>query len=139
MKFHVDALVSLIEDIIMNKFMQHIPSFVDIDGDPPSGEFETTEELLALEVVRRYGRSDDFSHFAISDHCLMEISDNGFKYWVVGYIKTPGLVDLPKWGGWKFRAELSSGEKVILSKEVVSSCGDILTLKDGTKARNLGG
>lgn len=119
--------------------MQHIPSFIYRAEKPTTVEFETTEQLLSLEIVQRYTTRKDFSHFAIDDNCLIEVSDHGFYFWVVGYIKYPKLVDLPKWEGWKFRAELPNGEKVILNDEdVVSSCGDVLTLKDGTKARNLG-
>ena len=121
----------------MATFRQHIPAFVDIDGPPPMAEFSTTDELLALEVVQRYGKGPDFSHFAMSDNRLMEISDEGFKWWVVGSVSDPSAVDLPKWGGWKFRAELPDGSRVVLGSEVVSSCGDVLTLRNGTKARNL--
>lgn len=121
----------------MNEFRQHIPNFVDIDAPPPS-KFETTEDLLNLEIVQRYGKGKNFSHFAISDNCLMEISDEGFHWWVVGYIKEPDKVDLPKWDGGKYQAKLSNGEIVTLtSKEIYSSCGDELTLKDGTKAKNI--
>ena len=120
----------------MNEFTQHIPDFVDVLERPPAIFFETTEDLLGLEVVKRYGNERDFSHFAISGNVLMEISDEGFKHWVVGYIKKPDLVNLPVWGGWRFRAELPNGKKVTLGREVVSSCGDILTLEDGSKARN---
>ncbi len=122
----------------MNKFTQHIPAFVDQREKPPSFDFETTEELLSSEIVSRYKKDDGFSHFVMSENCLMTISDNGFKHWVVGYIKNPELIDLPQWEGWKFRAELPNGEKVILGRgEVVSSCGGELTLADGTKAKDL--
>jgi hypothetical protein len=122
----------------MNKFIQYIPTFVDADA-PEWHEFETTAELLSLEIVKRYGQDNDFSHFVLSENRLMEISDNGFHWWVVGYIEDPTTVNLPQWEGWKFRAEMPDGRKVILSDEVVSSCGDRLTLKDGTVARNLRG
>ncbi len=121
----------------MNKFTQHIPSFVDHRGEIPNGAFETTDDLLRLEIVKRYGKGEDFSHFALSGNHLMQISDSGFKHWVVGYIEKPNEVDLPKWEGWKFRAILPNGEKVVLDKEVISSCGDVLTLRDGTTAKNL--
>ena len=121
----------------MATFRQHIPAFVDIDGPPPVAEFSTTDELLALEIVHRYGKGPGFSHFAMSDNHLMEISDEGFEWWVVGSVSDPSAVDLPKWGGGKFRAELPDGSRVVLGSEVVSSCGDVLTLRDGTKARNL--
>ena len=121
----------------MATFKQHIPAFVETDGPPPAAEFVNTDELLALDVVRRYGKSKNFSHFAMSDRHLIEVSDDGFNWWVVGFVSDPAVVDLPKWEGWKFRAELADGTRCTLGKEVVSSCGDELTLCDGTKARNL--
>ena len=120
----------------MNTFSQHIPNFVD-GVTPDTLEFETTEELLNSMTLSKYGQREDFSHFALNGNKLMEISDDGYCWWVVGYIEKPELVNLPKWEGGKYRAELSTGEVVVLSKEVVSSCGDELTLRDGTKARNV--
>ena len=121
----------------MNSFTQHIPSFVDTDT-PSAFPFETTEELLDLEVVQRYSKKPGFSHFAMSRNALMEISDGGHFWWVVGYIGHPEQVTLPEWDGGRYRAELPSGERVELSgKDVRSSCGDELTLRDGTKARRL--
>lgn len=47
--------------------------------------------------------------------------------------------DLPQWDGGKYRAELPDGRVVELSGgaggDVVSSCGEVLTLRDGSKAR----
>jgi len=122
----------------MNRFKQHMPSFVDIGESPEWIEFDTIEDLLGLEIVQRYGKCKDFSHFALNENHLLEISDEGFYWWVVGYIENPSAVDLPQWKG-KYRAELPDGSKVILTDEVISSCGDILTLRDGTKAKNLSG
>ena len=94
---------------------------------------------MELEIVQRYGKEDDFSHFALSGNLLMEISNEGFNWWVVGYIENPDSVDLPQWDGWKHRAQMPNGDIVVLTSEVVSSCGDVLTLKDGTKAKKLKG
>jgi hypothetical protein len=81
-----------------NTFRQHIPGFVgDPDDSPKEYTFETTEELLALEVVQRYGKGPDFSHFALFGDLLMEISDGGRHWWVVGYLGDPTSVDLPQW------------------------------------------
>ena len=119
----------------MNKFRQHIPNFVDTDP-APDFDFETTQDLLALEVVRRYGQRKDFSHFAMHGNCLMEISDGGHYWWVVGYVEHLEAVDLPQWEGGKYRAELSDGSKAELTRhEVLESCGDILTLRNGTQAK----
>lgn len=120
----------------MNTFRQHIPTFV-YDGEPPHAyQFSTTEELLSLEVVQRYKR-EGFSHFAMRGHLLMAISDEGFHWWVVGSIADPATVDLPVWGGARYRARLPDGTITVLGKEVVSSCDDVLTLRDGTKAMDL--
>ena len=122
----------------MATFRQHIPSFVDIGGPPPVAEFSTTEDLLSLEIVQSYGKSKDFSHFAMYRDCLMEIRDSGFKWLVVGYVSDPSVVDLPKWEGGKFRAELPDGSRVVLeSSEVVVAYADVLILRDGTKAREV--
>lgn len=121
----------------MNGFKQHIPNFVTVDNDPIWIPFETVNDLLNIEIVKRYGRGKKFSHFAVLDNRLMEISDDGFIWWVVGYIKYPDKINLKKWDGPKYHARLTNGESVILRKEVVSSCGDILTLTDGSTAINI--
>lgn len=120
----------------MNKFKLHIPNYVDTDT-PPWEEFETTEDLLSLETVKRFGQGNDFSHFVMSGDHLMEISDNGFRWWVVGTIFDPSVIELPEWDGGKHLAELPNGEEIVLTKEVVSSCGGLLTLSDGRMLKDL--
>jgi hypothetical protein len=115
----------------MNQFTQHIPNFVDTRSDPPSFEFETTEELLSNPIVQKY-RDDNFESFALSGHHLMVIGDAGFFWWVVGYIKDPADIDLPIWKGGPHRAILPNGQKVILSPEEVRSiCSDEIRLSNG--------
>lgn len=122
---------------MMNKFIQHVPSFVS-GVDPTEFEFDKTDELLSSEYVSRFSKNANFSHFAMSDNRLMSISDNGFHWWVVGFISDPESVDLPKWEGWKFRASIDGGPEVILGKdEVWCSCGKELSLRDGRTAINL--
>ena len=121
----------------MNRFKQHIPNFVDVDKPSKWIEFESTEDLLSLEIVQRYGKRQNFSYFALSDNCLMEICDDGFYWWVVGYIDDPSTVELPQWEGGKYRAQMPDGSIKVLTNEVISSCSDVLTLRDGTKAKNL--
>lgn len=119
----------------MNSFRQHIPNFVDVER-PAAIPFETTEDLLSLEIVQRYGKRPDFSHFAIRDNLLIEVSDDGHYWWVIGYIEHPEQIKLPKWDGGKYRAELPGGLRVELkSGDIAKSCGDVLTLQDGTTAR----
>lgn len=126
-----------LEFIQMNTFKQHIPAFVDVDS-PPVQNFETTQELLALEIVQRYVKDKGFSHFAMSGNLLMKICDEGYRWWVVGRIGDPSSIDLPKWDGGKYRAQLPNGDVVELTgQDVYSSCGDELTLHDGTKAKEI--
>jgi hypothetical protein len=118
----------------MNSIRQYRPAYFE-GFENETVDFSTTYELINIPFVKNFAFGN-FSHYAISDNCLMAIYDNGFEHWVVGFIKNPKSVKLPKWKGWKFRA-LLDGKEVVLSKEVVSSCGDVLTLRDGRKATNL--
>ncbi len=120
----------------MNRFKQHIPSFVEMGDDlPPEFDFTTTDELLASEIVRGYAKPD--AQFVMSGPWLMIVTDRGFHWWVVGSVSDPSAMDLPQWDGGKYRAELADGKQVTLTKEVASSCGNVLTLRDGTIARNI--
>jgi len=113
---------------------------VDNREDIPCVEFATQDDLLKHDDVKRWSDEDTFSHFAMSHNHLMAILDDGYTWWLVGYLTlaTKGLIDLPKWEGGKYKAKLADGSLVDLtSSEVVSSCGDCLTLKDGTTATNL--
>lgn len=122
----------------MNSFRQHIPAFAR-DGReelPAPIPFETTADLIALDIVQRY-KGPTHSHFAMSGSHLMEISDDGYRHWVVGFIEHPEEVDLPQWAGWKHLVRLPDGREVTLTDEVVSSCGGQLTLRDGTIATDV--
>jgi hypothetical protein len=123
----------------VNSFRQHIPAFVETDRPVSVMPFETTEQLLALDVVRRH-IGPTHSHFAMSDNCLMEISDEGLRWWVVGFIEKPDAVDLPRWKGWRHLARLADGREVIIEPDdtnpVVSSCGGELTRRDGSRVRD---
>ncbi|MDY6893944.1 MAG: hypothetical protein SVO01_00780 [Thermotogota bacterium] len=124
----------------MNKFIQHIPNFIEVDK-PRWIEFETIEDLLNIPVVKQWKKpinGKSFSYFAISDNVLIVVHDNGFHWWAVGYIEKPELIKLPKWTGGKYKAQFLNGDiKIVSSKNVISSCGNILTLKDGTKAKDV--
>lgn len=120
----------------MNYFRKYIPTFVELDKEPEAIPFETTDELLKIDAIKRCASGPHFSHFAMSGNALMEITDDGFCWWVLGCIDFPEQVDLPKWTGGKYRAENEKGEIVeLISGEVVSSCGDVLTLQDGSKLK----
>jgi hypothetical protein len=67
--------------------------------------FKTLGDLLEIGTVKRFSMAEGFSHFALSDGLLMQIVDDGYKWFVVGIIEYPELVDLPKWEGGKYRNE----------------------------------
>lgn len=123
----------------MNRFTQHIPTFVDYREDKtPSFEFETTEQLLAHEWVAVHKTRKGFDRFVKSDRYLMTESNDGFSWWVIGYLEDPSSVDLPQWQGWKFRVRMHDGsERVVAGDEVRSSCGNVITLRDNTVCTNL--
>lgn len=88
------------------KFRQHIPNYIDSSTwDIPVYDFETVEELLALPPLTHYGKREGFSHFAkcvepppAPYHYLMEISNNGGYWVVVGMIVGDvSELDLQEW------------------------------------------
>lgn len=121
----------------MKTFRQIRSSFNDPDDKMFSCQFETMEDLLHHDYVRRHTVYRHFFRFSIipRDNTLMAEFTDGFEWWVVGRIDDPSDLHLPEWRA-KYYA-LLDGEEVILVDEVVSSCGDELTLRDGRKARNL--
>lgn len=78
------------------RFVQHIPPMVQTDTPPATLDFSTQEQLEAWLLTQHYGTKDDFSHYAISGNSLIEVSNNGFYWWVVGYVK-PAPPWLPEW------------------------------------------
>jgi len=79
----------------MNKFTQYIPAFVE-GFSPEIVEFETTEELLNTDTLRRVAASPSFSNFVLDNHTrnallLAEFND-GIRY-VVGFLDSPERVD----------------------------------------------
>ncbi len=116
----------------MNSFRQHIPAFADVD-QPDAIHFTDTATLLSQPVVQRY-KDATFSHFCMNGNALMVVNDDGFEWWVVGFVADPSAVDLPAWGGWKYLARFPDGREAVLTTEVISSCGGCLKLRDGTEA-----
>ena len=86
----------------MNRFKHCIPCYIDMDEDerPQWIEFESTEDLLNMEVVQRYGKEKG-SHFVLSKNLLMKVWDKGLQWWPVGHIEFPQRVELPQWEGPK--------------------------------------
>lgn len=120
----------------MGIFKQHIPTYVDYREASPRWNFNTTEELCNLPPMLKAKERPGFSHFAISGNCILQIADEGFYWWVLGYVDDVDGVELPEWDGGKHRAELEDGRIVILMRrEIVSSCGNVLTLRDGSTAK----
>ncbi len=122
----------------MNSFRQHVPNCIDMD-QPPDVKFGTVEQLLEIDVIKRFSQIEGHDHFALKHHTLMQVSDDGFHWWVMGYIKCPEDIDpttIPEWEGPKYQAELEDGTQTVLSgKEVSYSRGDMLSLTNGQTAR----
>jgi hypothetical protein len=106
------------------------PGFMDGQPGPPAVEFETTEDLLALDDVRRSHKPD--SEYVMSDGYLMVLTNDGFEWWVLGKIGNPSEVNLPKWQGAKISVRFPNGREMVAQNgEVSSICGDRIILKGG--------
>ena len=65
-----------------NEIIEHVPGWASVDSDICS--FNTTDELLNIDFVKRWSIMDNFSHYAITvdwdeekEKTLMAIFDNG--------------------------------------------------------------
>lgn len=88
----------------MNEFRQHIPGYCS-GIEPFSLNFNTKEELLSNEWINNWTKhpfdleepNPEFLKFSLSNNRLICEFKSGKKWYVIGYIKHPELVDLPKW------------------------------------------
>lgn len=89
----------------MNEIRQHIPAFVELDGDPEGARFLDLEELLAIPWVKNWSTFPGFHRFSLSDDAcrdgsrvilLMAEFRGGAEWWVAGFLKDP-VEGLPKW------------------------------------------
>ncbi len=78
-----------------NKITQEIPPWSDMK--PKTAEFDTMDELTAISWVKNWASGDDFHRLSLSGNALMSEMNGGRKWWVIGYIARPDLLDLPKW------------------------------------------
>lgn len=85
-----------------NFFRQHIPSFCD-GFKPVTFGFSTTEELLSNPWLKDVFSVEGYENykFCKSKNCLMISSPDETKWWVMGYLKYPEEVNIPKWSGGK--------------------------------------
>lgn len=116
----------------MNTFWFPKTSFHDPDYVPVVYQFETTEDLLSLDAVKKYDKTG--AEFVLSGGHLMVLYQKGFEWWVVGRINDSSTVNLPEWRGPKITVRFENGqETVVQDGEVISICGDEITLRDGSK------
>jgi hypothetical protein len=119
----------------MNTFWFPRTSLSDPDYVPTVYEFETTAELLALDAVHIYNTyHKSGATFVMSGGHLMALYKDGFEWWVVGRVGQPEKINLPEWEGPKVRVKWNGIEKTVVGKEILSMCGDEITLRDGSIA-----
>lgn len=72
------------------KFIQHVPTFVE-GAEAKVFEWETQEELVMKLSEIGYGNGVG-KYFELSGNLIMEVSDNGYHWWVAGRVSsTEGL------------------------------------------------
>ena len=84
----------------MNHIRKHIPNFIDTDRLPDENDFETTDQLLNIPWVKEWESPFDgrpFYRWSKSDNHLIAEYDNGKFWWVIGFIRNPDNIELPKW------------------------------------------
>jgi len=87
----------------MNKIKQYRPNLVTTTEDNQMVEFETTQELLNIDFVKKFSNRNNFYRYSLdidnyfNQYSLMAEYNDGRDWWVVGFIDNPQDIDLPKW------------------------------------------
>ncbi len=79
---------------MVNNFKPRFPNWCDIQLD--SVNFNSFDELLEIEFIKTKLTNPKFKRLSISENMLMFEKTDG-TYWVIGYIKHPEMLNLPKW------------------------------------------
>jgi hypothetical protein len=118
----------------MSIFKQYIPTIVDDRGMSRCViNFDTSQDLLLNSYFDHYKQLPNFSHFAMSENTLMAILDDGFIWYVLGFISDLNSVaDIPLWDGGKYNININGVKTVVSNDKVYSSCAGYITLIDGS-------
>lgn len=120
---------------ITNMFYIHVPNFVQLERKPDPIPFSTLEELLDIQRVKDFNPTKDVNHLRLSKNYLMFIDNDRLIWYVIGRI-LHSIEGIAQWEGPKFKVRNEDGTMNILTiDEVVSSCGDELTLRTGGKIK----
>lgn len=115
-------------------FRKHIPTFVDFREPIAPAVFNSVSEMT--ESLKKEIPGKHFSHWAYSKPYVMGVWDSGLSWWVMGSVDTDLAEHLPEWKA-RWVAEINGKPELLEAEEVYSSCGDSLTLKDGSVVKNL--
>lgn len=121
----------------MNEFRQHTPRFIDQQAMAQTIVlFNDIKELLSTDMIQNYTKDGNFSFFCMDENILIASYNDGFKWTVVGTIKYPEEVDLPKWNHGRYLTIDSTNHYVELDNKTIKyTCGGMATLLDGTKVK----
>lgn len=123
-------------------FRQRIPGFIDPRGlVPEEFYFDTTEELVNHPFIQGWLDRHNPSNLVKDEKYLIVEYNEGFNWWVIGYITNSDDLQVPEWTGGKWVVQYENGQIEVLTKEsknpVIRTCGDEITLKDGTKCKDI--
>lgn len=125
---------------LKNHFRQHIPRFIDSDNSYEF-DFDSIEKLINSSFVQLCLSENPNSTLVKHRDLLMITHNEGFNWRVIGYISNPDDLKLSEWTGAKYIGQYQNGIVEVFDENsenpVVSSCGNELTLKDGTVCKNI--
>ena len=113
----------------MNSIRQHIPSFCE-GFDQSIVNFNTLEELLAIDFVKRFSEHDNFHQYCVSDNHLMAEYRGGRQWWVIGTLKDPN-VGLPQWDHGIVEVYIDGKPAEVKGEDVSVYSGDEVRMRDG--------
>jgi len=86
---------------------QYLPSFFDpINIERTQHVFKSQEELLEIPFIKSWGDRYNYALTKEEPSKLMAVSDDGYTWYVIGFIDDITGLDLPEWKPkWKEQEE----------------------------------
>ena len=115
----------------MPKIYPYIPPTYEVRERPEPLEYETLQDILDMDFIKRFLSREDFYKFSRSgNHLMLELRD-GYEWHVVATIENIEALDLPEWDKGRTKVTDGNEEFTVEGVDVYSYCGSTVTMKDG--------
>jgi len=115
----------------MPRVKEYIPSVCEVRELPKTIEYETKEDLLELDFIKRWAEDPEFYKFSYDDNHLLAELREGYSWYVVATVEGISNLGFPAWDHGRTKVTDGVTTFTVEGKEVASYCGNVVTMKGG--------